>query len=531
MAGIRQISTILASAALASTAHAPAVAADAKPRLAVLMVVDQFGSNLLKFHRQHLTGGLDRLIDQGRYFPNAVVDHAPTNSLPGHLSAASGAYPRRHGVVDNGWVETAGGRAVSVSGFVDPSCRKIEPDGRIAPQTARALGPGRFEAATIVEWVLRADPAARFASVGTGGGVSALHAGRARGPVLWFDSGSAGYVSSTCYLERLPAWALQFNRTLAAQYMEEDWRLAAPAAMTARLRPDAVPFENGGRDTAFPHVRPEPAELARWFDFTPFTDEATLGLARAAVTGERLGSDEVTDILTIGLSSLDHVGHRYGPFSVEQADTLHRLDRNLAAFFDFLDERVGKGEWVLALTADHGAPAAPEDARRFGVEGAKRISEAQVLAGIETVRSAAGPDGDRAAAAEAAGALDFVDRVIRVEDLARPDDPMERLYANSWRPGRVSSHPFYENAQGQGVAEYGIIPIPPAQWVVDWATSIHGSPYAYDRQVPVIFYGAGIDPGVVEAPARTIDVAPTLASLLGIKPVAEVDGRTLEVGD
>lgn len=189
----------------------------------------------------------------------------------------------------------------------------------------------------------------------------------------------------------------------------------------------------------------------------------------------------------------------------------------------------GAQNWVLVLTADHGAPPAPEDAGRFGIRHARRIGEAEVLGAIASIRSAAGPAGNTAAAAEAARALDIVDRVIVVDALADPSDPLERLYAHSYRPGRVSRHPFYENAEGEGVAEYGIIPVPPPHAVVDWATSIHGSPYRYDREVPLLFYGPGIPAGSSPERARTIDAAPTLAALLGIVPLGEVDGTALEL--
>ena len=506
------------------------------PRLIVLIVVDQLGRGLLERHANHLSGGFRRLIDRGRRFEDALVDHAPTNSLPGHLTAASGAHPRRHGIVDNSWVEASAGAGRRVLGFAVPRCATLTGTGPEAE--SEGLGPGRFEASTIVEWVRAADPRARSASVGTGGGVSVLHAGRATGPVLWFSPAHSGYVGSSCYADSLPEWAVGFNERLRRDFMSADWTLSAPAAMLAGLRPDEAAFEHRGRDAAFPHARPTNAEvLPRWFHDTPFADAATLTLAGAAVEGEGLGADGVTDILTIGLSSLDHVGHAYGPYSVEQADSLYRLDHALGAFFDRLDREVGPDRWTVGLTADHGAPPAPEDAARFGIGSARRVNEAEAQAAISRIMAAAeGIDDPRErtrAAARAAVEIDFVARVLTPADMAAPagGDEIARLYTNSFRPGRTSRHPLYDGPAGRGPADFGLIVVPHPYVVVDWATSIHGSPYRYDRAVEIMFMGPGVAPGTACGPARTVDVAPSLAAVAGIAPLNEVDGRVLPLAE
>lgn len=524
---------VLAAAALATPAAANATGSKPRPKLIVLIVVDQMSSSLLDRHRSSMKSGFKRLLEDGYRFEGAVVDHAPTNSLPGHLSAASGAYPRRHGIVDNEWVESSNGRPSLRSGFDDPNCSPVKsvdvPGGEVSH-----MGAGRFEASTIVGWTLAADPRARFASVGTGGGVSILHAGQVKGPVLWFDTATGTYISSSCFLSALPDWAARFNREILPALMAEDWQLSLPATVAAAI-PDDRSYENSGSDTVFPHRRPsERNRIPGWFNFTPGVDDATLDLAKAAVEGERLGGDEVTDILTIGLSSLDHIGHRFGPTSLEQADALSRMDHSLGAFFAFLDEEIGQGGWTLGLTADHGAPPAPEAAAAH--HQAFRISQQQAEAAVRAVVAA----GDRAgndrnarqtAAAEAARRLGFVARVIATEELSSDPEPgerMVRLFAHSFRPARVSTHPLYA-VDGRSVAEFGLIIVPPPGAVVDWATSIHGSPYDYDRKVEMMFFGAGVGAGTSQAEVRTIDLAPTLANFAGITPTAAVDGKILKI--
>lgn len=533
---MRHLTAVVLAAAISACSAAQRQEAEPiKPRLLVLIAADQMSDDLLDRNGKDLTGGFHRLLTEGKRFTNALVDHAPTNSLPGHLSIASGAYPRRHGIVDNDWAEPGPGGADDVSGFGDPDCPVIGSAGAFTGDSApMPLGPSRFEAPTIVEWARAASPEARFASVGIGGGVSALHAGKAKGPVLWYSGSKGEFVTSACYAEALPQWAAAFNATLKDR-MAADWTLAAPAAMLSSLGPDASSYEHGGRDYVFPHHPPtDENERRDWFAMTPFADIAMLSLAKEAVRAEQLGADDVTDVLTIGISTLDHVGHRYGPTSVEQADTLWRIDQALGDFFAFLDETVGKNRWTVALTADHGSPPAPEDAARWGISGARRISETEVMAAIAKISAAADRETDpaarNAAAAEAARAIDFVERVITQEEIAAADgssDPILQLYAHSYRKGRVSLHPLYMDSKGRSPAKYGLILVPPPYAVVDWAASIHGSPHPYDREVEMIFMGSGVAAGVDDAPARTIDVAPTLASLAGIKPTAEIDGQIL----
>lgn len=537
---MRRIDRLAAGVLLACAAASAAMGQPPRerPRLLVLIVADQMSDDLLDRYGPHLSGGFRRLLDQGRRFEDAVVDHAPTNSLPGHLTVATGAHPRRHGIVDNSWIEIQDGEPVRVLGFSDPDCPANPVRGTLQSGTRSdaGMGPGRFESATIVEWVLGADPIARFASVGTGGGVSVLHAGKVKGPVLWYDAAAAGYVTSSCYASAVPDWAAAVNGRLESEFMASDWTLQAPAAMAKLADPDEGQHENGGRGTVFPHPRPAEAErLHRWFLSTPFADSATLALAEAAVVNERLGEDAITDILTIGLSTLDHVGHSFGPTSLEQADTLFLMDRRLGEFFDFLDRRVGRGRWAVALTADHGAPPAPEVA---GVAGARRVSEAEASAATDSIVAAAERRSDRqaqtAAAAEAAAAVDFVARVITPEDRAAGTgsaDPVTRLYANSYWPGRTSTHPLYESESERSVAEFGIIVVPHPYVVVDWAASIHGSPYAYDREVEMLFYGPGVTAGTSLRRARTVDAAPTLARIAGIAPIGPIDGKPLELTD
>jgi predicted AlkP superfamily pyrophosphatase or phosphodiesterase len=286
--------------------------------------------------------------------------------------------------------------------------------------------------------------------------------------------------------------------------------------------------------------RSDPRAVVSWFSNTPMLDAATLGLARHAVRERALGQRDTTDLLVVVLSQIDNIGHWYGPWSLEQLDDLWRLDAELGAFFDFLDETVGRGRWVLALSADHSAPAAPE-ARRERGERAERVTGAQVdeaLAAAEAAK-ASGSDPDARAAAVAATLERFewvADAMTPAELLgdtapdgapaAAPQDSFIRLYRHSSSAARVPRYPVFSFEDGRSAVAREGVAVRLEPWaMLDLDVVIHGSPYLYDRRVPIIFYGPGVTAGCRETPATTKDVTPTLAALAGFTVPEGLDGR------
>jgi hypothetical protein len=266
-------------------------------------------------------------------------------------------------------------------------------------------------------------------------------------------------------------------------------------------------------------------------------DGVTLALARAAVADRELGQREATDLLVVVLSQIDDIGHWYGPRSLEQLDALWRLDRALGDFLDFLDETVGENQYVLALSADHSAPAAPEFRTEQG-HPARRVTAAEVEAADSAANAAAeaagqDPDARARAVVDVLEALPWVADAMTPADLLAGGDTGEltRLYRHSYAPGRVPRYPLFSFRTGESAAAREGVAVRLARDVMlDLDTSVHGSPYRYDRWVPIVLYGAGVVPGCRTAGATTKDVAPTLARLGGIPVPGSVTGRALEVG-
>lgn len=506
----------------------------------VVIAVDQLGEDLLERYDSLFTGGFRRLKDQGMSYSEAWVDHAITVSHPGHVTLATGEAPSRHGIVDAAFYEGPPGSRRFVDALTDPA------ESIVGAPAQHGVSARKILVSTLSEWIETADPKARMVALGSGQYSSLLHAGHAKGDVYWYSGEAGRYVTSTFYSHAEAAWVERFNREKLPRFKEEaqDWESTVPEAARALARPDASPYETRGRHPTFPHrfkdeVPPERqnAEGVSWrLAGTPMLDEATLELAQDAVRELALGRRGSTDALSIVVSEVDDIGHGYGPLSQEQLDNLLRLDRELGAFLAFLDRTVGTGRYVVALSADHATPDIPEHRREAG-EAGRRITQAEIDAVLAAARAAGEkpPGSIEEKAARVAAAVkkaDFVADVMTPADLAgtgsRPSDPFLALYRNSWRPDRVPRFPLFSFADGTSpVAEAGVMVRLAEGAVIDLDSVVHGSPYDYDRHVPLVFFGAGVVPGRSAEKVRTTDLAPTLARLAGITPPATLDGRAL----
>ena len=400
----------------------------------------------------------------------------------------------------------------------DPAGAGRSPRARLAP----ALG----------DWAREGDPAARVLVIGQGSVSANTLAPTSGGEVYWYSADAAGYVTSSYFSDTLPEWVARFNAeempSLVAQALP--WTLGVPESARALALPDDTPWEGEAAARVFPHATgvDDPAEA---FTSVPGLDGATLRLAEEGVRALELGRRGSTDVLMINLSSLDEAGHSFGPWSLEQLDALWRVDGDLGHFLDFLDTEVGGGRWALALTADHGAPPPPEQA---GPPATRIDTEAMARVWSDLVRLAGSSDeGQRTGRAVAyLEALPWVADVYTIDELraeAAGDDAWMELYRGSFREDRILDFPLYDTSGGTSPAALGIGAIRLTEGSIpDYAVSVHGSPYAYDRRVPLLVLGAGAAPGRAAAvAARITDVAPTLAALGGIPAPAGLDGQAL----
>jgi len=501
-------------------------AAPPRPKLVVVITVDQLRADYLVRWRQQLTGGFFTLLADGAVFTNAFQDHAVTETAPGHSTLLSGRWPAHTGIISN------------TEGVLDSTTPLL---GVLGP----GASPRRFRGTALFDWLKAADTTSRALSVSRKDRGAILPIGRAKAQVYWYQSGL--FTTSRYYQDTLPIWVQAFNALRVPQEAAGTrWTLLRPDSVYSE--PDSEPWENGGRGVAFPHALPaDSAGAAAAFAGVPQMDSLTLAFALAGLEALRLGRRGPTDLLAVSLSTTDAIGHAFGPDSREIHDQILRLDGYLQWFLQRLFDRVGRQNVVVVLTADHGVTPFPEASRQQGHADARwvsldtlvRAANAQLtrLGGTDTTQrwldfdigllffrdngrlAASGVNLDSALAALAARvrAVPGVARVDRPADLARADtaeDPIARRWlhhvAGDSRIALVVTLRPFDAWSG---------PLPIAQ---------HGQPSDLDTHVPLILWGRGIQHGTYDKRANTVDIAPTLAQLLGLSPFSLLDGRVLK---
>ena len=507
-----------------------------RPELIVLVAVDQLRADILDRYDAALTGGFRRLKTKGFQFGNTFVDHAPTTSMPGHATIATGAIPSHHGILEGSWGEIVNGKLTMTSSVQDAAYRIVG-----YPDVVGA-SPKKFLVTGLADWLRAADP--RSEVVGLGGEYGPiLHLAKARGHAFWYSPDIGRYVTSTFYADAYPAWVQTFNDgDLKRMQMETTWKVSVPEKFRRLALPDDMKAEYDGVHTTFPHVLAsepsaddpkQPAKLAEWFYFHPGVDEATLTLAQRAVDNLKLGTRGSTDLLTFHLGSLDAIGHRYGPRSLEHLDAVLRLDKALGRFFEYLDRTVGVRNYLVVMTADHGVAEIPEEAALFGKKGRRvTLKELDEVFDEAQKYAIAHPDATPARN-EAIAALvrrhPFVGGAVTRDELSRSTEtsgPVS-LYRNSYHPDRYL---LTLGGTHGSLARFDLVAWLTEGSIPDYAPAVHGSPYLDDRTVPLIFMGAGVSPGSTKQRARTVDVAPTLACLASLPVPVRTDGHPLTVG-
>ena len=512
---------------------APARAQTVTPRLVVVLVVDQMRADYLTRYGGMFEHGLKRLTAGGAWFRNAAYPYFTTVTCPGHTTISTGTLPFHHGMIGNSWFHRETGKAMTCNedpGVSEVSYGALKGDSNSAKwmlvptlaETLRTAGKGRVATMSIK---------ARSA-IGLAG-----HQGDF---VTWLDERGA-WTTSSAFAEAPVAW---FDAFVKANPIEGDagktWERTLPADRY-QYEDDATGERGaGGWGATFPHGlgSPGPVFLLHWLQ-SPFADEYLERMAEAAVEAMPLGHDAGrTDFLGVSFSTLDVVGHAYGPRSHEVQDVLVRLDATIGRLLALLDAKVGGGNYVLALSSDHGVADIPEQ-----VPGAGRVNVQTLLTMIETsVKTALGGNGPFVAAingsdvyltpgtygrlnqdpaalhavTDAVTNVAGVARVLTSDELATASareskDPHLRAAALSYFPGRSGD----------------LLIAPKENWIFAGSGTTHGSWYDYDQRVPMILYGAGIRAGVQGDAATPADIAPTLASVLGIR-LQSPDGHVLK---
>jgi predicted AlkP superfamily pyrophosphatase or phosphodiesterase len=514
-----------------------------RPKLVVGIMVDQMRWDYLYryYDRYAANGGMKRLLNQGFTCDNTLIPYTPTITACGHTCVYTGSVPAIHGITGNAWWDNL--KMKSVYCTQDDSVKTVGNTG-----VNGLMSPRNMLTTTVCD-ELKIATNFRSKVIGIAikdrGGI--LPAGHTANAAYWYDSRTGDWISSTWYMNDLPQWVKNFNANkFADKYYEKPWTTLYPVDSYVQSTGDEKKYE--GR--SFGDQKTFPYDLSRYIGksygviaSTPGGNTMTAEMAKAAVINEQLGADDITDFLAVSFSTPDYVGHSYGPNSIEVEDTYLRLDRDFADLFTFLDTRVGKGQYLVFLTADHAVAHVPGfneenklPGRLFNDDGwraemntsmkEKFGSDKLIVSNYNYQVHLNHPLMDSLKIDNRA-VTDYivsyiskqkgVSRVFALSDLMQVplNEKIRKMIANGYFPRRCGDI--------QIIMEPG--------WIDGGSTgTTHGAWYPYDSHIPLLFYGWKIKPGKTNRETYMTDIAATVAALLHIQmpsgcvgePISEV---------
>jgi hypothetical protein len=523
-----------------------------RPKLVVGIVVDQMRQEYLyRFGNKFGEGGFKRLINNGFMLKNAHYNYVPTVTAAGHASIYTGTTPAIHGIIGNGWYDKELKKDVYCVGdemFKTVGSTSVS-DGQ--------MSPNRLLATTITdELKIATQKKSKVIGVSIKDRGSVLPAGHMADGAYWFDENVGKFITSTFYMNQLPSWVEKFNQlNLPDKYLSQTWNTLLPIEKYTESGPDDSPYERsiaGKGKSVFPYNLAEIRKQMKNFNllsYTPFSDDYLTEMAKAAIDGEKLGADEVTDFLCVSYSAPDYLGHSVGPNAIELEDLYIRLDKNLEDLFKKLDQTVGEGNYLVFLSSDHGVAENPQSLVDSKVP-AGYFRNSNLLSRlvpyllpyfsgknvIETVTNEQVYFNHDAFSADPK--TGGVDLMIATE-LTANFLLKEKGIANVFPKNVIRQGDFLEGGQkgmvirGHNPKRSGDISFTfEAGWYESGTIpgTTHGSSYTYDTHIPILFYGKGIKKGSSVQYHTVTDIAATLAVLLKTKfpngctgqPVAEL---------
>jgi predicted AlkP superfamily pyrophosphatase or phosphodiesterase len=502
-----------------------------KPKLVVGIIVDQMRQEYFyRFSDRFVENGLKRFSEQGFMMTNGHYNYIPTYTGPGHASVYTGTTPATHGIIANNWYVRSLGRMIYCA--EDSTVTHVggtPENGKISPRNMLT---------TTITDELRLSTGKRSKTVAIaikdrGASLPAGHTGDA----YWYDDVNGDWMTSTFYYTTLPKWASDFNaKKRPDYYLKQTWNTLFPIETYVNSLPDNNDFEGpfiGKNTPTFPYILDSLKENNGGYGLvasTPFGNSLTLDFAYAAIEGEKLGQRDVTDFLAVSFSSPDYIGHRFGPSSIEVEDNYLRLDRELADFFSYLDKTIGKGEYLVFISADHAVADVPNYMISENIP-AGNFNSTMVLGQLKGFATAMYGEGDwiksfsneqiflnheliksKKMNAEQIQ-RDLADYVLRFRGVkeAYTASDMRRQEFTQNRPHLLQMG-YNHKASGD------VLLILEPAWLVGGARgTTHGSGFSYDTHVPIAFYGWGIKAGKSASYATVTDIAPTLSVLLQIR--------------
>lgn len=501
-----------------------------KPKLVVGIVVDQMRYDFLyRYSDKYSSGGFKRLMNEGFNCRNNHYDYAPTVTAAGHAAIFTGSIPAIDGIIGNEWFNQKTGKVVYC--VEDTTVKTIGSDSK-----AGLMSPKNLLVSTITDQLKIAN---NFQSKTIGIALkdrgSILPAGHTANAAYWFDSKNGAWITSSFYMNDLPQWVKDFNALKMPQkYMTEGWKTLLPIEQYNESTADNQPYEaklSGEKTPTFPHelAAQSGVNLLEVIRTTPFGNTLTKDFALAAIQNENLGKSPKTDFLTVSFSSPDYVGHAFGPNSIEIEDTYLRLDKDISEILTSLDNTLGKGNYLVFLSADHGVADVP------GFSLSQKLP-AGVLDASNSSREV------KAALKNAFGEGEFIraednsqiylnDTLLKAkkltyaqvhavvrETLLKRDDVADVVDLHNLGNTTLPDYQLKYVKNGFNPRRSGdiMLVLNPSWFTGRKQGTTHGTLYRYDTHVPLLFYGWKVKAGETTLRTNISDISPTVADLLNI---------------
>ncbi len=522
--------SVNAQSAKTPIANTAATQALPKPKLVVGIVIDQMRWDYLyRFNNLYTANGFKRLLAEGFSCDNTFTPYTPTYTAPGHSCIYTGSVPAINGMVGNYWFD----KTLNANVY----CTDDSTVNTVGNKSdAGKMSPENMWTTTITDELrLSNNFKSKVIGIAIKDRGAILPAGHSANAGYWYDDLGGKWISSTYYMNDLPVWVKDFNaKDMTGTYMSKDWNTLLPIEQYGLSTGDDMPYEStipGEKTSTFPHKLSAIGE-SKYASFrtTPYASTFTFDFAKKTIENEKLGSNTVTDFLTLSLSSPDYIGHTFGPNSIEMEDAYLRLDRDIADFLQWLDQALGKGNYLAFLTADHGVAHIPTFLAEHKIPGGtfsntditKDINQlAETKFGIKNVvlsvqnyqvylnfTEIEKQGKDRAAVVNEVIKLlkqkAYILNVFETEKLALATipEPQKTMMANGYNPKRSGDiqftfKPGYFDGSPKGTT--------------------HGLWNPYDSHIPLLFFGWGIQHGSTSRETYMTDIAATLAAILKIQ--------------
>ena len=534
--------SMLSIFSLAQINGKPAVQTEiARPKLVVGIVVDQMRWDYLyRYYKRYSSNGFKKLINQGYSFENTFIPMVPTYTAVGHSSIYTGATPATSGIVGNNWHE----KTIKKNMYCteDTSVQGVGNS-----DNAGKMSPKNLWATTVTDELrLSNNFESKVIGIALKDRGAILPAGHSANAAYWYDEKVGKWITSNYYMQQLPQWVDGFNqKDLAAKYMKEDWNTMYPINTYTLSSADDKPYElalPGLQSPTFPHKLSSITSSLKYstFKYIPAAASYTFDFAKASIENEKLGANKATDFLAISISSTDYMGHSFGPNSIEAEDTYLRLDKDIADFINYLDSKLGKNNYLIFLSADHGAAHIPGFLQEHNIEAGifddatifrqlnKLIEENfniknAILAAqnyqvyIDLIKLKV--EGKDIAAiknliVETIKTYPYVINAFETEKINSTTigEPLKSMLANGFTPSRSGDIQFL---------------VKPGYFDGGLKGTTHGLWNPYDAHIPLLFYGWNIKPGKTNRETYMTDIAPTIAALLHIQMPSGSVGKVL----